>query len=132
VRQRILSRSKNVEVTEGYGFEPIHMMKAPAVPLARVLATAYGENGAAGRPSCFGIAGFWPYTDDEEAYTTRGSSWSRAADSTFSVPVTLEALLASGIFDRPRNRGKGCLVENDLATSDRAMDAARSSVCHPR
>ena len=56
----------------------------------------YGEMGIVCRSSRLGSAGFAPYTDDEDAKTTRRTPLSRAASSTLSVPMTFEALLVSG------------------------------------
>jgi len=41
-------------------------------------------------------ATWMPYTDEDEAMTTRSVLASRAASTTLSVPVTLTALVASG------------------------------------
>lgn len=46
--------------------------------------------------SRLGSLGLFPYTDDEEEYTTRFALSSRAATNTFSVPVTLAAFEAMG------------------------------------
>ena len=43
-----------------------------------------------------GSSGRSPYTDDDEAYTTRRTPARRAASSTFNVPVTLWSLAPSG------------------------------------
>src|SRR5205823_7924323 len=46
-----------------------------------------------------------PYTDDDDAYTTRATRARRAASSTWSVPVTLFALAPRGSFtDRGTDR----------------------------
>src|SRR5882724_10052884 len=52
--------------------------------------------GAGAWSSRLGSSGLAPYTDDEEAYTTRGTAWRRAASSTCRVPSTLLALAPSG------------------------------------
>src|SRR5262244_4106857 len=53
--------------------------------------------GAVGCSSRLGRSGRSPYTDDEEAYTTRGFFfWRAAATKTCSVPVTFEALAPRG------------------------------------
>ena len=65
-------------------------------PSPASLLTAYGEIGATGWSSRFGSCGFEPYTDDEDAYTTRRTPASRAASRTFSVPVTFTAFVVSG------------------------------------
>ena len=67
--------------------------------------TAYGEMGAAGWSSRLGRSGRSPYTDDDDAYTTRATRARRAASSTWSVPVTLFALAPRGSFtDRGTDR----------------------------
>ena len=53
--------------------------------------------GAVGWSSRLGRSGRSPYTEDEDAYTTRGFFfWRAAATRTWSVPVTFEALAPSG------------------------------------
>src|SRR5689334_22559585 len=58
--------------------------------------SAYGEIGAGGCSSHFGSGGSSPYTDDDEAYTTRRTPARRAASSTVRVPLTLWSLAPSG------------------------------------
>jgi hypothetical protein len=43
-----------------------------------------------------GRSGVAPYTEDEEAKTTRRTPLSRAASMTLSVPITFDELLVSG------------------------------------
>src|SRR5206468_8472081 len=67
--------------------------------------TAYGEIGAGGCSSRLGGSGRSPYTDDDDAYTTRATRARRAASSTLSVPVTLFSLAPRGSFtDRGTDR----------------------------
>jgi hypothetical protein len=63
---------------------------------AASLATAYGEIGSGNCDSARGSSPPLPYTDDEEAFTTRRTASSRAASSTLSVPSTLTAVVVSG------------------------------------
>ena len=46
--------------------------------------------------SRFGRSGFAPYTDDDEANTTRRTPASRAVSRMLRVPVTFDSLLVSG------------------------------------
>src|SRR2546430_7664271 len=46
--------------------------------------TAYGEIGAGGCSSCFGRSGRSPYTDDDDAYTTRADRKSTRLNSSHS------------------------------------------------
>src|ERR671934_1174692 len=58
--------------------------------------TAYGEIGSGFWSSLRGNEPLFPYTDDEEATTTRRTFSSRAASRTLSVPSTFTAAVVSG------------------------------------
>src|SRR5207253_2418257 len=58
--------------------------------------TPYGEIGSGFAVSIRGRSPEFPYTDDDEAQTTRRTPSSRAARRTLSVPSTLTALVVSG------------------------------------
>ena len=61
-----------------------------------IFVTAYGEIGLPTTSSRRGDTVLSPYVEDEAAYTTRLIPASRAAVSTFSVPVTFTAFVTSG------------------------------------
>src|SRR5262245_54755027 len=63
---------------------------------AASLETAYGASGATDWDSRLGIPGALPYTELEDAKTTRRTPASRAASRTLSVPSTFTALEVSG------------------------------------
>ncbi len=60
------------------------------------LLAAYGLTGMVAMSSLLGSAGLAPYTDEDEATTTCGRPWRRAASSTSMVPVALVWWLAIG------------------------------------
>jgi hypothetical protein len=51
------------------------------------LLTAYGDIGAVGICSCFGMVGLAPYTEEEDATTQWPTFVARIASSTLKVPV---------------------------------------------
>jgi hypothetical protein len=69
------------------------------------LATAYGAIGSVGADSWRGSDPVLPYTDDDDANTTRRASSSRAASSTLSVPSTVTALVVSGSWSERGTEG---------------------------
>ena len=62
--------------------------------------------GLAGISSRFGKTGELPYTDDEDAYTTRFTFASFAATNTFNVPVTFTSFVAIGLSTERATEGK--------------------------
>lgn len=97
-----LQGSNAALVRAGQGAEQVQPKPVRNAMLGLILgivmgvALAFLRNGRGMRSSRFGSSGFLPYTDDEDADTTRRTPASLAASSTLSVPITLVALLVSG------------------------------------
>ena len=84
---------------------------------------AYGEIGTAGSSSRLGaVPDAVPYTDDDEAHTTRRTPLVARREQHVERPDHVRRVARQRIVDRALDGRQGGLVEDDLAAGDCLLD----------